>query len=137
MNHTIDFIKENRIPLHTKICNTGIIFYDLNQIRNIRNIPLQKMLKDIYSTCVRLKQPQCQIVWAVLSSPYQQFIQKIHFLQIDVEWKEPPPYELFEFIKYKKTTFKTFNIFNTFNTTIFFLFLLFLLCLSCYVLYKK
>jgi hypothetical protein len=87
MEKTIEFVNKN-IPDKTvadaiKICNTGMMLYT-----NYDEI--MPFLDDVYDTCVSLQQPQCQIVWSVLSQKYMDKIKIIDFHNIiHPTWTEP------------------------------------------------
>ena len=68
-----------------RICNTGLIHY--------RNLEVSEQLaQKVYDGCVSLKQPECQIIWALQS---QQFSDDIHTVRWDDElvgdivWEDP------------------------------------------------
>ncbi|MEQ9258613.1 MAG: hypothetical protein RIG84_05905 [Roseovarius sp.] len=70
------------------ICNTGLIHY--------RNLSEAKELADrVYSSCQSLKQPECQIVWAVHAQSFADKIDVIEWndpLVADIEWQDPEVY---------------------------------------------
>jgi hypothetical protein len=75
MSKTITWI-ENRYPVEFgKVCNTGLILYSNNE-------RIYPFLKDMYETCIQLKQPCCQIFWSVFSPKYSEMISTIPFRQI-------------------------------------------------------
>ena len=87
MKETIEFInnklEKKEIVENVEICNTGLIFYN-----NYHEI--MPLLNNIYNTCVSLQQPECQIIWAVLSQKYMDKIKLIDFhREINPLWKEP------------------------------------------------
>ena len=86
MNDTIALInnkiKNKEIQSNIRICNTGLIFY--NNYTQV--IP---MLNQIYSSCTKLMQPECQIFWAIYSQQYTDLIKTIPFLLINPLWKCP------------------------------------------------
>ncbi len=68
-----------------RIVNTGLILY--------RNPELARALTDqIYQTCWQLAQPECQIVWAVLSQKFQHMIGRLDWEQVTPVWKERAPF---------------------------------------------
>jgi hypothetical protein len=87
MEKTIDFVNKN-IPDKNaadaiQICNTGMMLYS-----NYDEI--MPLLDEVYDTCVSLEQPQCQIVWSVLSQKYKDKIKVIDFRNvINPRWSEP------------------------------------------------
>jgi hypothetical protein len=86
MNTTIEMInhkiKNDEFNEKTKICNTGLLFY-------VNYEPIKSMLHNIYSTCVELLQPECQILWAIYSQPFLDKIKCIDFYTLDLLWREP------------------------------------------------
>lgn len=70
------------------ICNTGLIHY--------RDLAASKQLADrVYHTCQSLKQPECQIVWAVHAQAFEDRIDVIEWndpLVGDIEWQDPKVY---------------------------------------------
>ncbi len=81
MNQTIDFIntKLNKgYVANNRVMNTGIIAYSMhNQGKEI-----QALCDEVYNACIQLKQPECQILWALLSQPYKDIIQAVEFSEI-------------------------------------------------------
>lgn len=67
------------------ICNTGLIHYrDLGVSRDLAN--------RVFNTCQSLKQPECQIVWAVHAQAFASKIDVIDWndpLVGDIEWQDP------------------------------------------------
>ncbi|MCF7702127.1 hypothetical protein [Loktanella sp. M215] len=70
------------------ICNTGLIHY--------RNLEVSRDLADrVYNTCQSLKQPECQIVWAMHAQAFDDKIDVIDWndpLVGDIEWQNPNVY---------------------------------------------
>lgn len=65
-----------------RIMNTGLIFYkDINMIQNLCD--------DVYETCWLIGQPECQIIWGMLSQNYEKNITRIHWSELDSVWEEP------------------------------------------------
>lgn len=75
-------IKNNELNENIKICNTGLLFY-------VNYQPIKDMLDSIYKSCIQLRQPECQIFWAVYSQPFLNNIKFIDFYTLDLLWKEP------------------------------------------------
>lgn len=75
MDKTLEFIKremQNGATDKVRICNTGLIVYkDVEVIKN--------MLDKIYQEIIEQQQPECQIIWAIVSQKYDDFIKKIPF----------------------------------------------------------
>lgn len=82
ISYISEYIKDNNLSFKTKISNTGVIYY--NSINHIK-----PLLKDIYNLIIKLQQPECQILWAVLSQHYKSFITYLSFYDLDVLWKQP------------------------------------------------
>ena len=62
--------------------NTGFIIYkDVSLI--------QKLCDEVYKTCLDLSQPECQIIWGVLSQKFEKFITRVEWDKIDITRKEP------------------------------------------------
>lgn len=91
MEPTKDFIK-TRLAQGAKtdvtICNTGLIHY--------RHLEVSRDLADrVYNTCQSLKQPECQIVWAMHAQAFDDKIDVIDWndpLVGDIEWQDPKVY---------------------------------------------
>jgi len=88
MDKTIEFVNKNVKEKgidekDIEIVNTGLILYsNYNEI-----MPL---LDEVYETCTELQQPQCQIVWCVLSQKYKDKIKAIDFYDVvNPKWAEP------------------------------------------------
>ena len=86
MNNTIELIhrkvKNKEFNEKTKVCNTGLLFY-------VNYESIKDMLNNIYSTCIQLRQPECQILWAIYSQPFLNKIYCIDFYTLDLLWREP------------------------------------------------
>lgn len=79
MPETITFI-ENKIKnggyTHkNKVMATGVILYKLGDKQYRERI--MSLCEEVYATCVSLKQPECQIIWCLLSQRYDDFITKV------------------------------------------------------------
>ena len=79
----IDLMKTERgISESVRIMRTGLIYYaELTQV--------QEVLNEVYNVIDTLKQPECQIVWAVLSQPIERFIQRFEWSELGIEDKLP------------------------------------------------
>jgi hypothetical protein len=75
---TVEWIK-----LFISLSNTGIIFY------NIINSAIFEMLNNIYDSCLKLEQPECQIFWALYSQTYSDYIKQVEFNDVNPLWKAP------------------------------------------------
>lgn len=79
MPETIDFIK-NKITSDeytddNRVMATGVILYKIKDKQYKERI--ESLCKEVYTTCVRLNQPECQIIWCLLSQPYDDLITKV------------------------------------------------------------
>lgn len=64
-----------------RIVNTGLILY--------RNPDHAREFTDqVHDTCWRLAQPECQIIWAVLSQKYTGMIGRLDWQSVEPIWKE-------------------------------------------------
>lgn len=86
MPETIEWLRELKKTQpysdEVQIANTGII--------HCTNIPRFRPLFDqVYKAVVDLGQPECQILWAALAQPYQDYIQQIDWYDIKVHWRAP------------------------------------------------
>jgi len=60
-----------------RIMSTGLIFY-----KEIETI--QMLCDEVYETCWLIGQPECQIIWGILSQRYEKIIRRIEWSDIDV-----------------------------------------------------
>ena len=68
-----------------RIVNTGLILYrDPEQARGLTD--------EIYKVCWQLAQPECQIIWAVLSQKFQNMIARLDWEQVTPLWQERLPF---------------------------------------------
>jgi len=67
----------------SRICRTGLIFYHLN------NEKVMEMITKIYDDVMAIPNPQCQIVWAMISQKYRQIIQEIEWKTLNIPWADP------------------------------------------------
>ena len=79
----LEMIKEKRgISETVRIMNTGLIYYkDVNSIRTL--------LDEVHQVINTLNQPECQIIWAALSQPFEDKIHRVDWLDIGIEHKVP------------------------------------------------
>ena len=79
----LEMIKEKRgISATVRIMNTGLIYYkDVNSIR--------PLLNEVHQVINTLNQPECQIIWAALSQPFEDKIHRVDWLDIGIEHKVP------------------------------------------------
>jgi hypothetical protein len=60
--------------------NTGIIAYSMQSLA-IKN-RITSLCDEVYNACVTLKQPECQILWCLLSQPYMNIIKTGEYSEI-------------------------------------------------------
>ena len=81
MPATIEFIQEKlasaKFTANNSVVNTGLILYKVNEIELRKKI--LALCDDVFSTCNSLKQPECQIIWCLLSQQYNNLINKVDF----------------------------------------------------------
>ena len=84
MPETIAWIEEKRsqgFSLTQRIMNTGLIYY--------RNPTKIKQLTDsVYDSCMQLSQPECQIIWGILSQDFQDRIRRIDWNLLGIAHKQ-------------------------------------------------
>lgn len=77
-----DLESSGQITRRARIANTGFIHY--------RNLPKSRAFtQNVYETCVRLNQPECQIIWAALSQMSPINIQLVPWESLEPLWEEP------------------------------------------------
>jgi len=86
MAATIEWVekmkREKCISEYVRIVNTGLIDYS--------NLDLIfPLLNAVYSAVWDLRQPECQIIWAVLAQEYDNAIQKVAWEDLCPLWAEP------------------------------------------------
>jgi len=65
-----------------RIMRTGLIYYaDL--------APVKEVLDEVYEVIKTLRQPECQIIWAVLSQPIERSIQRVEWSELGIEDRLP------------------------------------------------
>jgi hypothetical protein len=127
MPETIDIINNkinnNEIIADIEICNTGLLLYS-------NYIYFKPLLDDIYNTCVKLNQPECQIIWAIYSQKYLNNIIIIDFYKLsDLLWKEPEELKIIENVN-------NYSNYPNYYTNFIFTYLIILfLCLILYYFY--
>jgi hypothetical protein len=60
--------------------NTGIIAYSMQSLAIKKKIT--SLCDEVYNACVTLKQPECQILWCLLSQPYMNIIKAKEYSEI-------------------------------------------------------
>jgi hypothetical protein len=79
----VELMKRERAVSETvRIMNTGLIYY--SQVP-----PLRDFLDEVYSVIKFLNQPECQIIWAVLSQAIEDLIQRVDWADIGIDHKLP------------------------------------------------
>lgn len=83
MPQTIEWLEREGpargLSMSNRIMNTGLIAW-----KNTARI--QPLLDEVYETTWRLAQPECQIVWALLSQAYEPWIQRVEWQALDPQW---------------------------------------------------
>ncbi|AOW77063.1 hypothetical protein A3Q34_09460 [Colwellia sp. PAMC 20917] len=79
MPETISFvenkIKDGEYTDQNKVMATGVILYKLGDMKYRNRII--SLCNEVYDTCVKLNQPECQIIWCILSQPYDDLMTKV------------------------------------------------------------
>ncbi len=79
----LEMIKEKRgISETVRIMNTGLIYY-----KNVNSI--RPLLNEVHQAIKTLNQPECQIIWAALSQPFENMIQRVDWSEIGIDHKVP------------------------------------------------
>lgn len=86
MPQTVEWLKrtlrERNLSVNNRIMNTGFIVYkDVNKTA--------QLLRETYEVVWRLGQPECQIIWGCLSQPYEDFIQRVEWSELNPTWSAP------------------------------------------------
>jgi hypothetical protein len=82
MHKTIEFINAKLATGYcpnNRVMNTGIIAYSINTHRK----EIQALCDEVYHACMKLQQPECQILWCLLSQPYIDLIKAVEFTEIN------------------------------------------------------
>ena len=79
MPETIKFIerkiKNSEYTHKNRVMATGVILYKLGDQKYKDRI--LSLCHEVYSSCMELNQPECQIIWCLLSQRYNDFITKV------------------------------------------------------------
>jgi hypothetical protein len=81
MDKTVDFIYVKLTQgyfANNRVMNTGIIAYSMY----LKNTRIKSLCDEVYNACVTLQQPECQILWCLLSQPYMNIIKAEEFFEI-------------------------------------------------------
>lgn len=83
---TLDYINQK---LHydysenTRICNTGLICYDLS------DKDVFSLTNEVYQDLVNVGTSECQIIWGMVAQKYDETIQTIEWQSLPMIWKAP------------------------------------------------
>jgi hypothetical protein len=67
---------------NVRIMNTGLIYYaDVSSVKEV--------LDEVYEVTQALSQPECQIIWAVLSQPIENLIQRVEWAELGIDYRLP------------------------------------------------
>ena len=86
MPKTMDYIRdkiEAGYSENVRICNTGLIVYDM------QNIAINTLLDEVYADLVSIGTSECQIIWALVSQQYKELIQEIDWAEVEMVWEAP------------------------------------------------
>ena len=81
MDKTVDFINaklREGYSANNRVMNTGIVAYAMHT----RNTTIRSLCDEVYNACLMLKQPECQILWCLLSQPYNDIIKAVESSEI-------------------------------------------------------
>lgn len=96
MKQTEDFIRRTLAEHSTsvkedvRVCNTGVLLYVFRGGETGRQ-DLLRFLNDMYDTCRNLHQPECQIIWCLLSQLHARTVKflRIGWLDLNPVWRLP------------------------------------------------
>jgi len=80
MDKTIQFLNvklQDDYSENNRVMNTGILVYKVDVPETKRMI--LKLCDEVYSACIALDQPECQIFWCLFSQHYNDIITKVEF----------------------------------------------------------
>ncbi|MFT6247887.1 MAG: hypothetical protein ACJAVU_001100 [Cognaticolwellia sp.] len=83
MDKTVDFINtklKKGYCANNRVMNTGIIAYAMHA----SDSTIRSLCDEVYNACVTLEQPECQILWCLLSQPYNDIIQAVESSEIKI-----------------------------------------------------
>lgn len=84
MDKTIQFLNNKLQGDYTdkhRVMNTGILVYKVDVLET--RLMILKLCHEVYSACIALDQPECQIFWCLFSQNYNDIITKVEFDTID------------------------------------------------------
>jgi hypothetical protein len=70
-------------PTGGVLCNTGLLYL------HDRYDEVMPLLNQVYSTCMALRQPECQVIWSMYSEAFEDRIQIVPFGSVDALWSNP------------------------------------------------
>ena len=86
MEQTIDWIqrlKSEGYRYRARVPNTGVILWK-NSAESLA------LANEIYESLIELRQPQCQIVWTMLSQKYRPFVRNVSYNWVGIRIKRHP-----------------------------------------------
>lgn len=78
-------VKAGQVNWDAQVYATSFIAY-----KNIQEI--MPFLDEVYRTLLELRQPQCQVIWAVLIEGHKEWLQSIHWVETSMYRKTPLPF---------------------------------------------
>ncbi len=90
MEQTCDYLEKviaDGVAEEVRICNTGLMYFG-------NPGAILDLTRKVFNACILLKQPECQIFWALFSQEYAANIRVIDWLDpavADIPWREPTP----------------------------------------------
>jgi len=81
MDKTIDFINDKLIKdyvANNRVMNTGIIAYSMGR----KGKQIRALCDEVYNACMKLEQPECQIIWCLLFQPYIDILHAVEFSEM-------------------------------------------------------
>jgi hypothetical protein len=76
-------LASQKLQAKVRIMNTGLIYYS-----NIEAI--KPLLDEVLDVINKLQQPECQLIFALLSQKYENLIQRVEFSDVNLEHVLPP-----------------------------------------------
>ncbi len=83
----VETLINNGASAETRICNTGLMYFS-------DPLAARPLVQSVFSACMLLKQPECQIFWALHAQRYSDMIQVIDWHDpavADILWQAPKP----------------------------------------------
>tara|TARA_B100002019_G_C21154138_1_gene539799 strand:+ start:69 stop:764 length:696 start_codon:yes stop_codon:yes gene_type:complete len=66
-----------------RICNTGLMLYDLS------NQKVLDLCSEVYLATMEVLNPECQVIWCILSQKYKDHIKTLPWDQLLISWRAP------------------------------------------------